>query len=163
MPQYKEGDKVEYRPIGGESDNVSHSTGVIEEIKEEDGVTKYTIKNDNTGKSTTYQNYRFHESSRSQLLAAIELYLNMFDRAPTYVPDESPSAEGLLEDALKVPIFNGKMKGKMVRWLEEVQARNGGTPTEKEKEKEKEDWELDWDDPRAWGEGRHDGEEEEEA
>ncbi|BFZ61530.1 hypothetical protein YB2330_002596 [Saitoella coloradoensis] len=145
--------------IGGESDNVSHSTGVIEEIKEdEDGVTKYTIKNDNTGKSTTYQemniNYRFHESSRTQLLAAIELYLNMFDRAPSYVANESPSAEGLLEDALKVPIFNGKMKGKMVRWLEEVHARNEGKTVGKEEERgrEKEDWELDWDDPRAWGE-----------
>ncbi|KAI0690623.1 hypothetical protein BC835DRAFT_1363589 [Cytidiella melzeri] len=56
MPSYKEGDKVEYRPIGGQSDNVSHSTGVIEKITEgEDGQNRYTIKNDNTGKSTEYQ------------------------------------------------------------------------------------------------------------
>jgi hypothetical protein len=34
----QEGDKVEYRPIGGASDNVSHSTGEITHIVEEDGV-----------------------------------------------------------------------------------------------------------------------------
>ncbi|KAI0806294.1 hypothetical protein BC629DRAFT_1486746 [Irpex lacteus] len=55
-PSYKEGDQVEYRPIGGGSDNVSHSTGVIEKISEgEDGENQYTIRNNNTGKSTTYQ------------------------------------------------------------------------------------------------------------
>ncbi|EMD34099.1 hypothetical protein CERSUDRAFT_125799 [Gelatoporia subvermispora B] len=57
---YQKGDKVEYRPIGGNSDNVSHSTGVIQNIVEvEDGnfvqTTRYTIKNDSTGKSTNYQ------------------------------------------------------------------------------------------------------------
>ncbi|KAI0346539.1 hypothetical protein BDW22DRAFT_1481571 [Trametopsis cervina] len=56
MTSYKEGDKVEYRPIGGDSDNVSHSTGVIQKISEaEDGSSRYTIKNDNTGKTTEYQ------------------------------------------------------------------------------------------------------------
>jgi len=53
---YKKGDKIEYRPIGGEGDNVSHSTGVIEDITQaEDGSTRYAIRNDNTGKTTTYQ------------------------------------------------------------------------------------------------------------
>jgi len=56
MTKYQTGDKVEYRPIGGDSDNVAHSTGTIEDITEaEDGTTRYTIKNDSTGKSTTYQ------------------------------------------------------------------------------------------------------------
>ncbi|OCH95425.1 hypothetical protein OBBRIDRAFT_788314 [Obba rivulosa] len=56
MAAYQQGDKVEYRPIGGESDNVSHSTGTIEKVFEaDDGTTRYTIKNDSTGKSTTYQ------------------------------------------------------------------------------------------------------------
>jgi len=56
MADYKEGDKVEYRPIGGSGENVAHSTGVISSVSEaEDGSTRYTIKNDNTGKSTTYQ------------------------------------------------------------------------------------------------------------
>ncbi|KIP11189.1 hypothetical protein PHLGIDRAFT_18092 [Phlebiopsis gigantea 11061_1 CR5-6] len=56
MPSYSQGDKVEYRPIGGNSDNVSHSTGVIEKVHDaEDGTSRYTIKNDNTGKTTEYQ------------------------------------------------------------------------------------------------------------
>lgn len=53
---YEKGDKVEYRPIGGASDKVTHSTGVIESVSEgDDGAPRYTITNDNTGKSTTYQ------------------------------------------------------------------------------------------------------------
>ncbi|EIW57337.1 uncharacterized protein TRAVEDRAFT_48376 [Trametes versicolor FP-101664 SS1] len=56
MAGYKQGDKVEYRPIGGAAENVSHSTGVIEEIiQSEDGETRYAIRNDNTGKTTNYQ------------------------------------------------------------------------------------------------------------
>ncbi|TFK50130.1 hypothetical protein OE88DRAFT_1661701 [Heliocybe sulcata] len=54
MTSYKKGDKVEYRPIGGESDNVAHSTGEIVDIIEEGGETRYAIKNDNTGKTTNY-------------------------------------------------------------------------------------------------------------
>ncbi|EIN12907.1 hypothetical protein PUNSTDRAFT_131137 [Punctularia strigosozonata HHB-11173 SS5] len=50
-----EGDKVEYKPIGGAADNVAHSTGVIEQIVDEGGEKKYSIRNDNTGKVTTYQ------------------------------------------------------------------------------------------------------------
>ncbi|KZT07670.1 uncharacterized protein LAESUDRAFT_758249 [Laetiporus sulphureus 93-53] len=53
---YQQGDKVKYRPIGGDSDNVSHSTGTIEEVVEaDDGSVRYAIKNDNTGKTTDYQ------------------------------------------------------------------------------------------------------------
>ncbi|KAI0322147.1 hypothetical protein OF83DRAFT_1167809 [Amylostereum chailletii] len=55
MPSYKKGDQVEYRPVGGASDNVSHSTGKITNVLVEDGVERYTIRNDNTGKETTYQ------------------------------------------------------------------------------------------------------------
>ncbi|THH01594.1 hypothetical protein EW026_g1129 [Hermanssonia centrifuga] len=55
MPSYKEGDHVEYRPIGGEQDNVSHSTGTVQKVvEEEDGDVRVTIKNDNTGKATNY-------------------------------------------------------------------------------------------------------------
>ena len=36
---YQQGDKVEYRPIGGSEETVAHSTGVIEDVFEaEDGV-----------------------------------------------------------------------------------------------------------------------------
>jgi len=52
MAAYNKGDKVEYRPIGGASDNVSTSTGEITAITA-DG--EYTIRNDNTGKETTYK------------------------------------------------------------------------------------------------------------
>ncbi|EIW84017.1 hypothetical protein CONPUDRAFT_151067 [Coniophora puteana RWD-64-598 SS2] len=55
MVEYKKGDHVEYRPIAKGSDNVSHSTGEITNVTEEGGQTKYTIRNDNTGKETTYQ------------------------------------------------------------------------------------------------------------
>ncbi|KAI0324591.1 hypothetical protein GY45DRAFT_1331367 [Cubamyces sp. BRFM 1775] len=56
MAGYQKGDKVEYRPIGGSEENVAHSTGVIEDIIEaEDGSTRYAIRNDNTGKTTNYQ------------------------------------------------------------------------------------------------------------
>ncbi|EIM91254.1 uncharacterized protein STEHIDRAFT_107848 [Stereum hirsutum FP-91666 SS1] len=55
MASYKKGDEVEYRPIGGAADNVSHSTGTITEVVQAEGEYKYTIHNDNTGKSTTYQ------------------------------------------------------------------------------------------------------------
>jgi len=55
VAQYKKGDKVEYRPIGGDSDNVSHSSGQIQEVfEDEKGDVKYAITNDNTGKTTNY-------------------------------------------------------------------------------------------------------------
>jgi len=56
MADYKQGDKVEYRPIGGQSDNVTHTTGVITKVeKADDGTNRYHIRNDNTGKETAYQ------------------------------------------------------------------------------------------------------------
>ncbi|KAL1735560.1 hypothetical protein EV714DRAFT_267709 [Schizophyllum commune] len=52
---YSQGDRVEYRPIGGTSDKVTHSTGEIVRIEGDGEDAKYTIRNDNTGKETTYQ------------------------------------------------------------------------------------------------------------
>ncbi|KAL1759519.1 hypothetical protein FB107DRAFT_271087 [Schizophyllum commune] len=52
---YSQGDRVEYRPIGGTSDKVTHSTGEIIRIEGDGEDAKYTIRNDNTGKETTYQ------------------------------------------------------------------------------------------------------------
>ncbi|KAI6003416.1 hypothetical protein EDC04DRAFT_2563366, partial [Pisolithus marmoratus] len=49
------GDRVEYRPVGGSEDTVSHSTGVVETTEGAGEQTRYVIKNDNTGKSTSYQ------------------------------------------------------------------------------------------------------------
>ncbi|KIK12968.1 hypothetical protein PISMIDRAFT_119890, partial [Pisolithus microcarpus 441] len=52
---HQEGDHVEYRPVGGAEDTVSHSTGVIEAIEGAGEQARYVIKNDNTGKTTSYQ------------------------------------------------------------------------------------------------------------
>ncbi|KAN0093236.1 hypothetical protein V8E55_004020 [Tylopilus felleus] len=54
-PQYKKGDKVEYRPVGGGSDNVSHSRGEIVGVHGTGADLRYSIKNYNTDKKTTYQ------------------------------------------------------------------------------------------------------------
>jgi hypothetical protein len=37
-PDPQTGDRVEYRPIGGGTDNVSHSTGEIVDVTDKDGV-----------------------------------------------------------------------------------------------------------------------------
>ncbi|KAI6024670.1 hypothetical protein BKA83DRAFT_4002534, partial [Pisolithus microcarpus] len=52
---HQEGDHVEYRPVGGAEDTVSHSTGSIEAIEGAGEQARYVIKNDNTGKTTSYQ------------------------------------------------------------------------------------------------------------
>jgi len=53
---YKQGDQVEYRPVGGSDDNVSHSVGEIKDIIEDDsGEVRYAIQNANTGKVTNYK------------------------------------------------------------------------------------------------------------
>ncbi|KAG8213422.1 hypothetical protein J3R82DRAFT_11924, partial [Butyriboletus roseoflavus] len=49
------GDKVEYRPVGGAQDNVSHSVGEIVEIRGSGADLRYRIKNDHTLKVTSYQ------------------------------------------------------------------------------------------------------------
>jgi sphingomyelin phosphodiesterase len=60
---YQIGDFVEYRPIGGASDNVSHSKGEIRKVFETgDGSVRYAINNKNTGKTSNYQ-VRAHPSS----------------------------------------------------------------------------------------------------
>ncbi|KZV73227.1 hypothetical protein PENSPDRAFT_649131 [Peniophora sp. CONT] len=40
MSEYAKNDKVEYRPIGGTSDNVAHSVGTITGVTQEDGVVR---------------------------------------------------------------------------------------------------------------------------
>lgn len=39
----QKGDEVEYRPIGGAADNVSHSTGTITEVVQAEGVSRTTL------------------------------------------------------------------------------------------------------------------------
>lgn len=39
----QKGDEVEYRPIGGAADNVSHSTGTITEVVQAEGVSRTSL------------------------------------------------------------------------------------------------------------------------
>ncbi|KAG6334223.1 hypothetical protein ID866_4867, partial [Astraeus odoratus] len=50
-----QGDHVEYRPVGGGEDNVSHTTGTIDSVERTGDQERYLIKNDKTRKSTSYQ------------------------------------------------------------------------------------------------------------
>ncbi|KAI9830584.1 MAG: hypothetical protein M1826_004610 [Phylliscum demangeonii] len=64
MPQYKVGQKVRYKPIGGPDSNTSESTGTIKNVITEPGnmtdrnvdaseeSPRYEIENTNTGKSS---------------------------------------------------------------------------------------------------------------
>ncbi|KAJ9152317.1 hypothetical protein NKR19_g4567 [Coniochaeta hoffmannii] len=65
MPQYKEGQKVQYKPVGGPNSNTSESVGTIKGVLTEPGnqagrnvnaseeQPRYEIENANTGKTTT--------------------------------------------------------------------------------------------------------------
>ncbi|KAG0691896.1 hypothetical protein DFH29DRAFT_840396 [Suillus ampliporus] len=51
---YQPGDKVKYKPIGGATTHVSNAVGEIVDVKGSGEETQYSIKNDHTGKTTTY-------------------------------------------------------------------------------------------------------------
>ncbi|KAJ5188712.1 hypothetical protein N7491_005033 [Penicillium cf. griseofulvum] len=57
MPQYKEGDKVNYTPVGGAQSRTSRSVGVIRETlggrSSSDNETRYMIENMHTHKSSS--------------------------------------------------------------------------------------------------------------
>ncbi|KAI0901915.1 hypothetical protein F4806DRAFT_18752 [Annulohypoxylon nitens] len=65
MVQYKTGQTVRYKPVGGPGSNTSESTGRITDVLTKPGVQadrnvqasadepRYEIQNDNTGKRTT--------------------------------------------------------------------------------------------------------------
>ncbi|KAJ7629146.1 hypothetical protein B0H17DRAFT_1217789 [Mycena rosella] len=65
MPQYKKGQNVRYKPIGGPDSNTPESVGTINDVLTEPGVQadrnvnaseedpRYEIQNSNTGKVTT--------------------------------------------------------------------------------------------------------------
>ncbi|KAF6749875.1 hypothetical protein DFP72DRAFT_1072787 [Ephemerocybe angulata] len=64
-PQYKKGDTVSYKPVGGPDSNTSETTGTITDVLTEPGRQadrnvqaseddpRYEIENSNTGKMTT--------------------------------------------------------------------------------------------------------------
>jgi len=65
MPQYKEGQTVRYKPVGGPDSNTSESIGVVKQVITEPGnqanrnvqaseeEPRYEIENKNTGKLTS--------------------------------------------------------------------------------------------------------------
>ncbi|KAK4247261.1 hypothetical protein C7999DRAFT_41414 [Corynascus novoguineensis] len=65
MPQYKEGQQVRYKPVGGPDSNTSESVGTVKGVLTEPGTQagrnvsaseeqpRYEIENANTGKTTT--------------------------------------------------------------------------------------------------------------
>ncbi|KAK3944447.1 hypothetical protein QBC46DRAFT_374342 [Diplogelasinospora grovesii] len=65
MPEYKPGQTVRYKPVGGPDSNTSESTGVIKGVLTEPGQQagrnvqaseespRYEIENSNTGKTST--------------------------------------------------------------------------------------------------------------
>ncbi|PGH14945.1 hypothetical protein AJ80_05708 [Polytolypa hystricis UAMH7299] len=65
MPQYKEGQSVRYKPVGGPESNTSESIGTIQSVLTEPGTQasrnvqaseeqpRYEVENQNTGKTTT--------------------------------------------------------------------------------------------------------------
>ncbi|KAG1751110.1 hypothetical protein EDB19DRAFT_1903971 [Suillus lakei] len=55
MTDYQPGDKVRYKPIGGATSKVNETIGEIVNVKGSGADAQYTIKNDNTGKRTTYR------------------------------------------------------------------------------------------------------------
>ncbi|KAJ8589023.1 hypothetical protein M405DRAFT_862493 [Rhizopogon salebrosus TDB-379] len=52
--EYKQGDRVKYKPIGGATSQVSETTGTIVNVKGSGADSVYTIENDNTHKRTDY-------------------------------------------------------------------------------------------------------------
>ncbi|KAK2864994.1 hypothetical protein FQN49_004016 [Arthroderma sp. PD_2] len=65
MPQYRKGQNVRYKPVGGPESNTSESVGCIKSVLTEPGTQasrnvnasednpRYEVENQNTGKATT--------------------------------------------------------------------------------------------------------------
>ncbi|KAK9729766.1 hypothetical protein K7432_000014 [Basidiobolus ranarum] len=68
------------------------------------------------------QDYRFSDKEKNKLFGAIESYFHAFDRSETIQETAFP----LIEDALKVPIFTTKQKSTMLKWYEEIVAKQNG-------------------------------------
>ncbi|KAI8335957.1 hypothetical protein BC941DRAFT_495215 [Chlamydoabsidia padenii] len=66
------------------------------------------------------QDYRFSDKEKNKLFACIETYFSVFDRSASMV---SVSAFPLIEDALKVPCFTTKQKSQLLKWYEEILAK----------------------------------------
>ncbi|ORX95761.1 hypothetical protein K493DRAFT_407487 [Basidiobolus meristosporus CBS 931.73] len=108
------------------------------------------LKGMNTLRKFIYKNqeYRFSDKEKNKLFGAIESYFHAFDRSDA----SEETAFPLIEDSLKVSIFTTKQKSAMLKWYEEIVAKQEGgakaEPKEVSTAKSKNpyyDDEYDWD------------------
>ncbi|KAI8975464.1 hypothetical protein BDF20DRAFT_906765 [Mycotypha africana] len=87
--------------------------------------TAKTLKQMNTLKKFIYKNqdYRFSDKEKNKLFACIETYFTVFDRSGLA---NNVSAFPLIEDALKVPCFTTKQKNQLLKWYDEILAKEEG-------------------------------------
>ncbi|KAI9303139.1 hypothetical protein BJ944DRAFT_241715 [Cunninghamella echinulata] len=81
------------------------------------------------------QDYRFTDKEKNKLFACIEAYFSAFDRTTT-TAENSISAFPLIEDALKVPCFTTKQKSQLLKWYDEILAKQEGSGEDKSKKKQ---------------------------
>ncbi|KAI8881143.1 hypothetical protein K501DRAFT_253752 [Backusella circina FSU 941] len=115
--------------------------------------TSKTLKQMNTLKKFIFKNqdYRFSDKEKNKLFACIEAYFTVFDRSGLTL---TVSAFPLIEDALKVPCFTTKQKSQLLKWYEEILAKQEDSQDNKkiqeskndEEEEEEENYDdFDWD------------------
>ncbi|CAO3632647.1 unnamed protein product [Cunninghamella blakesleeana] len=94
-----------------------------------------TIKQMTTLKKFIYKNqdYKFTDKEKNKLFACIEAYFSAFDRSTTTTSENTVSAFPLIEDALKVPCFTTKQKSQLLKWYDEILAKQEGGDTKPKK------------------------------
>ncbi|KAF1798626.1 hypothetical protein V8B55DRAFT_1523903 [Mucor lusitanicus] len=87
--------------------------------------TAKTVKQMNTLKKFIFKNqdYRFSDKEKNKLFACIEAYFTVFDRSGL---TDKVSSFPLIEDSLKVPCFTTKQKSQLLKWYDEILAKEGG-------------------------------------
>ncbi|KAG2213564.1 hypothetical protein INT46_002270 [Mucor plumbeus] len=107
--------------------------------------TAKTVKQMNTLKKFIFKNqdYRFSDKEKNKLFACIEAYFTVFDRSGL---TDKVSAFPLIEDSLKVPCFTTKQKSQLLKWYEEILAKEEGRNIPKSVEKQDEEDEPNYDD-----------------
>ncbi|KAG1051442.1 hypothetical protein G6F43_006343 [Rhizopus delemar] len=90
--------------------------------------TAKTLKQMNTLKKFIFKNqdFRFSDKEKNKLFACIEAYFTVFDRSGL---TEQVSSFPLIEDALKVPCFTTKQKSQLLKWYDEILAKQEGRET----------------------------------
>ncbi|CEG79986.1 hypothetical protein RMATCC62417_14386 [Rhizopus microsporus] len=110
--------------------------------------TAKTVKQMNTLKKFIFKNqdYRFSDKEKNKLFACIETYFTVFDRSGL---TDQVSSFPLIEDALKVPCFTTKQKSQLLKWYDEILAKQEGRDVPKKEDHNNDDEEnyddFDWD------------------